>query len=318
MSIYLIRNTFRYILVSVIMLSLSSNLYPQKCKVCATKIKKGQIFSEQKELKEWLKRCSNDTLALFSCIAENYTDSLLADRVSPAMYMVKELSLSSKEKTVRGVAINLFLALSKSKDSGVSMLAVKSLKSFSADDFAAAAIDSVASIIEKYPSVYREMVELAGCIGHQSFISTIQRVFPSSRSFSKPERWATYKALARLGDKESLDYCIKRVSSLPLNDQVVEVLYRDLIYIHQKEAFDVLIKALYSDERLCSSSNPNSDGRIVCGYRIVELLAPVIKDFPVKVLTSGDLDTNDYKKTLEEVKAWFLEHGDSYTIISSF
>lgn len=312
------KKEMRSVLIFLVIQFTFFELYPQTLIDCTGKIRSGQLFTNETELNEWLIICKNDTTALFDCLNKNLSDSLLSDKLANSIFLIKTLSVKSSSEKVKRAAVKLFLSISRAKDSGISVLSVNSLKSYSSAYFDNSDIGSISVLIEKYPVVYKESVELAGYIGNPEFLSKMREVFPDSRSFSKAEKWASYKAMARLGDKEAIDYCIQRVSSLPLNDQVIDILYPDLIYIHRKEAFNVIIKALNSDETLCSSSNPDSDFRIVCGYRIMELLAPVIVDFPVNVLPSGDLDTKDYKKSLQKVREWFKQKGDNYTITNSF
>ncbi|NOU17144.1 MAG: hypothetical protein HOO91_06250 [Bacteroidales bacterium] len=285
---------------------------------CLKGFKANRVFTNEVEFKKWLSAYKNDTVAVLECLKSSVSDSIVVDDFTGCIWVLKGLSTSQSSAKVKKAAIKLLLTLSRSKISSLSTLSINSSKSYPSKCFDDSDLDSISSLIIKNRAVYKESVELAGGIGDPRFISVIQQVFPNSRDFSKPERWASYKALARLGDKDALDYCIQRVSSLPLNDQVVDVLYPDLIYIGKKEAFDLMIKALNSDETLCSSSNPNSDSKIVCGYRIMELLAHAIKDFPVKVLPSGDLDSKDYKKTLQDVRAWFNKRGDNYEILNDF
>jgi hypothetical protein len=70
---------------------------------------------------------------------------------------------------------------------------------------------------------------------------------------------------------------------------------------------EYLVTVLNSDEKLCSSSNPGSDVSILCGYRVMEYLAPVVKGYPLKQLPSGDIDTNDYHKALLSARSWFAK-----------
>jgi len=295
-----------------------SNLYPQSQIDCSKSLKKESVFTNEVELKEWLKAYKNDTVNILECLKERAFDSVFISSLPTSIYLIKNLSINSSNKKIKEAAIKFFLSTSKSKIPDVSLASVNALKFYPAIYYDDVDIDAILELIEKHPSVYKESVELAGYLGNPKFLIKIKEIFPGSRNFSKQERWASYKALARLGDNEAMDFCIKRISSLPINDQVIDVLYPDLIYIHRKEAFDLIIKALNSDDLLCTSSNPNSDSKIVCGYRIMELLAPVIVDFPVKVLPSGDLDTKDYKKTLNDVRVWFSKNGNSYSISNKY
>lgn len=295
-----------------------SNLYSQNQFDCSNRLKNKQLFTNEIELKEWLNSFEKDTLKMLDCLKEQSSDSIFISNLSQSIYLIKNLSINASNVKIKGAAIKLFISVGKSNNPSVSALSINALKSYSSRNFDESDISSILELIEKHPSVYKETVELAGYIGNQKFLLKIKEVFPNSRNFSKPEKWASYKSLARLGDNEALDFCVKRISSIPINDQVIDVLYPDLIYIHRKEAIDLLIKALNSDDLLCTSSNPNSDSKILCGYRIMELLAPAIENFPVKVLPSGDLDTKDYKKTLNDVRVWFSKNGNSYSITSKY
>lgn len=285
---------------------------------CIKKIQSGTIFQNEIEPNDWLVNFKSDTLTLFNCLNDIYLDSLQSDNLTQAIYFVKGISNNSPNQKIKKGAVKFLLKVSKSKYSGVSILSSKTLKAFPISCFDNSDIDSIAVLIERYPTVYKEIIELAGYLGNQSLHTKIKEVYQQNRNYTKPERWASYKVLARFGDKEALDYCINHVSKLPLNNQVIEALYPDLIYIHRKEAFDVLIKALNSNENLCSSNNPNSESKILCGYRIMELLALEIEYFPIKVLPSGDLDSKDYNKSLKKVRAWFAKNGNSYTIINKY
>jgi hypothetical protein len=61
------------------------------------------------------------------------------------------------------------------------------------------------------------------------------------------------------------------------------------------------------------AADAEKDARIVCGYRIMEQLAPVIAEYPLQLDEFGDLQTHDYPSALEHVREWFLKHK-TYTI----
>ncbi|RPH33592.1 MAG: hypothetical protein EHM93_04730 [Bacteroidales bacterium] len=308
----------RALFLGVIFFLLCQKGYTQDSKEISSRVASGKIFSNEQEMKEWIRLCENDTAQLFFVLAYSKIDSISAEKFSNATYLLKNLIVKQSSQKVKKAAVLFFITAAKSKHSGVSSIAFKALSSIPSRFYENASIDSISNLIIEQPMLFKNAVLLAGYIGSPIFIERIKTVFPNAKNFSNPDKWAAYKALARLGDQEALGFCIKRVTSLPLSDQVVDVLYPDLIYIHRKEAFDVLVKALNSDEMLCSSSNPNSDNKILCGYRVMELLAPQIENFPVKVLPSGDLDSKDYKKTLNDVRAWFTNNGGNYSIINTY
>lgn len=304
----------RCLLIGIFSLFLYSTVLSQESAKVIQKVNSKKIFANERELNEWIALCKGDTAILVNSLALSRLDSLPSEKLVSSLYLIKSIALKKSSYRVKNSAVKLFLFTTKSKHSVVSTLSVKALCSFSGKYYDVTSIDSLSSLMNN-DKLYSDAVLLTGYTDNPLFIERIKQQFPNSRSFTKQERWASYKALARLGDKESLDYCIQRISSMTLNDQVVDILYPDLIYIHKKEAFSVIIKALYSDEKLCSSTNPNSDQNIVCGYRLMELISPFIKNFPIKLLTSGDLDVKDYSKALKDVRDWFDKMKDSYEII---
>ena len=80
--------------------------------------------------------------------------------------------------------------------------------------------------------------------------------------------------------------------------------------MRQKESFDYCISILNSKERLCHSLNPDNSESILCGYRILEMLAPVVVNIPLTVDASGSLSSDDYESQLESVRQWFLNNRE--------
>jgi len=146
-------------------------------------------------------------------------------------------------------------------------------------------------------------------------IETLQNL-ANERATPRNIRWASYMALARMGDERALMFMISQVQRNGMNDDVVAELLPNLIYTQQRPAFDLIIEALYDDTPRCTSSNPDNDVEILCGYRIMEMLAPVIKDFPLEVEASGDIKTNDYKEALQTLRRWFNLHRTNYVILT--
>jgi hypothetical protein len=118
-----------------------------------------------------------------------------------------------------------------------------------------------------------------------------------------------------MDDAPALKDLMQRVSKLPVNDDVVYKLFPDLIYTRQKESIDYMIEALNSDVKTCFTADAEKEVEILCGYRIMEQLAPVIADYPFNLDESGDLQTDDYPSALLTVRNWFRTHKN-YTILT--
>ena len=55
----------------------------------------------------------------------------------------------------------------------------------------------------------------------------------------------------------------------------------------------------------------------MCAYRVMEYLAPIIKDFPLEVDRDNELNIDDYEKGLLVCRSWFKQHINDYEINNS-
>ena len=124
-------------------------------------------------------------------------------------------------------------------------------------------------------------------------------------------RWSCMLALARIGEKTSVDEIISKISSKETDSKMIYAYYPDLIYTRQKKIYDFLIKRMMEKKMTCYSANPNNPVKIDCGYRIAEMLAPVIKDFPQRS------DSKSAKKWLEKSRKWCKKQNGKYRIINN-
>jgi hypothetical protein len=161
----------------------------------------------------------------------------------------------------------------------------------------------------------KDLILLAGFIGDASCRSTLEGLAYSPSSGQRRLQWHAGLSLSRMGDNNAMNWCLSQIDRIGINDDVTYELLPGLIYTRQRRMFEYLVTALNSDEQLCSSSNPDSDASILCGYRVMEYLAPVVKGYPLKQLPSGDIDTKDYHKALLSARDWFAKRKGEYEIL---
>jgi HEAT repeat protein len=159
-----------------------------------------------------------------------------------------------------------------------------------------------------------EQVLLAGHL-HLTELTGILQQFKNNPAQDNDVRWRCYLVLARMGDESSLNFILAAVQKRGVNDRVVYNDFPDLIYTRQRKIFDYLIKELFSDEQKCHSPNPSIAREMVCGYRIMEMLASVIKDFPLSVTAAGTINTKNYDSALEKARKWLKQHETDYEIL---
>jgi hypothetical protein len=182
------------------------------------------------------------------------------------------------------------------------------LRQFRKNDFHNEAKEKLSAVLRFEPGYCKPIVQIAGYLDLNEEIPQLKGML-SDTTVRDPEfRWKIHTALARLGDEESIDYCMGYAKSRDVNDLLVKYVFADLAYIKQREAIDYLISELNSDEANCRPGNPELKGKITCAYRIMELLAPCISDFPFGIKHGNQLDVPDYEAALKEVRVWFREH----------
>lgn len=174
--------------------------------------------------------------------------------------------------------------------------------------------DSIKAILQpSTPRLNNILLEI-GRTRRTELIPSITNFLQSNKKLKSKTTWSAHLALARLGDANALHYVLQRVQRLGVNDDVVYELFPDLTYTRQRQAFNYLIQVIGSNEKNCRSADPENPEPINCAYRILEFIAPVIKNFPVKVDASGDLEVHDYEEALRQVRSWFALNPD-YEII---
>jgi hypothetical protein len=229
------------------------------------------------------------------------TDQMVRYKAIDLLKRAGELSSVSDQ---RKTTVALLTEACKDPNGGNSGTASKALLLFNREDFTPAATDSFATLLSKRHYYFDRIIRIAGFLQLEEDLSRLKN---TDSTLTKKELWALELALARTGNKESLNYCLNKIKSVPVNDNTVNYLFPDLAYIRQSESLQYMLHEILSDEKKCKSSNPDKEEEIICAFRIMEIVAPVIQDFPVKMTDYGELDIEDYDLTLLSVRKWINE-----------
>ena len=243
---------------------------------------------------------------VLSALQPYYTDTLPGVRAQ-AYFLTKQVGTNSQDPTIRQSAVSQLITGLQDEDSGNIGRVHTYLSASDPADFTASSQQAVADLLSQNPPHFSRLLKLVGSLGMTDQLVPLQNLLPE---LSGRDRWAAQLALARLGDQEALASVLARAKRYPVNDDVVYELLPDLIYTRQKEAIDYLVTIVQSDEKNCEPADPDASENILCGYRVLELLAPVIQDFPLTVDASGDLAVSDYPKALQQARQWFGQHTD--------
>ncbi|GHT76798.1 hypothetical protein FACS189463_2550 [Bacteroidia bacterium] len=102
---------------------------------------------------------------------------------------------------------------------------------------------------------------------------TIKQISKVLAQYKPKEYYRLYLALARLGDKDALNYY---VSILKKKENNFMRLQNEISFILQKELIDCLVKELYS-ENYSSKIEEDGEYRIYYKYEVMNILKPIIE-----------------------------------------
>jgi hypothetical protein len=256
---------------------------------------------------------TKDALATIKLAEQYYGDSIR--QVRDVAYNINyRIGLKQTDPNVRQIAVeNLIKGLNDSDAGNIGML-LGYITAFAYGDFNEKARVEIKSALHKEMPYYNKLLLLAGFLQMTDEIPYIREQIFTNEKIARRDKMAGYFALARLGDEATIETLVSRASRLPLNSDAIYDVYPDLIYTRRPEIYKIMIDGLFNDTPSCESADPHSSNKILCGYRIMEYLAPVIKDFPVKTNESGDIDTQDYNQALLTVRKWFEDKQFTYDI----
>ncbi len=246
--------------------------------------------------------------------SKNITDSLINIR-NAAFDLVYIMSMRKMDDPYTNMVVNLFLNGCNDKDAGIVYDCLKYLKYFKSTSFDAEARIKL-SQMARQASIphYDLLIRITGLAGITDLMYDYADMIRQKKYADNKIRWALHVALARLGDQQEITYCLSKAEQAKISDDIVYDLLPDLAYIRNKEAFDFMLEIINSDEKNCSSSNPDSEAKIICAFRIIKLVAPYINDFPVKLDKAGNLIARDYDQMLISVRQWIQNNKSTYTL----
>lgn len=255
---------------------------------------------------------SENVNATLNLLQPYLKDSISAVRAK-AYEIAHQAASRSSVASVRNKGVDVLIRACRDKDFGNIGLALDYLAEFTKEDFTVSAKDSMRNLVRTQTAHFDQLIKLAGFL---NLTDLKEEIRPYSQPGNSTQiRWATIISLARMGESSSIKDMMKRVTKLPVNDDIVYEVFPDLIYTRQREAIEYLVEVLKSDEKNCMSADAERETPMVCGYRIMEQLAPIIEGYPLQLDESGDIKTNDYAGALGTVRQWFQTHK-TYKILS--
>lgn len=233
-------------------------------------------------------------------IGKYFADSTQKNRVI-GFQLIKQLEKKHKGLPERAAQVDaLFTALEKLPLEESKPVFGQLIK-YSEDCFK----ESQISLIRDYlalPKVERkEAMLLLGFLGEHSDIDYLQSMtllYP----LKKDQQFYLNLALIRLGDSDARTEYLTKLETMTVEDEFVINNLQNAIYTKDQEIYKRLLKEILNDDKNCSSANNDDPSKIPCAYRIIEAIAPHVKDFPVKINRIGEIEGNPTEELLKAQK----------------
>lgn len=232
---------------------------------------------------------------------------------SKATLIARVVGTKSTLNPIRQQAVTQIIQAASDKSTGNVGAALNYLTEFKKTDFTKVHRDSLTTLFKRNPPYIDVLAKLIGFLDMKELKNDLFAMSQQS-TLGRKERWSAMLALARMNDDRAITDIMNRVKRMPVTDPVVYEIFPDLVYTRRPEAVVYLIEALNSDAKNCNSADAERESRIPCAYRVMEMLAPVIDGFPLKLDESGDVVATDYPAALQLARDWFVKN-ENYTIL---
>lgn len=232
---------------------------------------------------------------------------------SKATLIARIVGTKSALNPIRQQAVTQIIQAASDKSTGNVGAALNYLTEFKKTDFTKVHRDSLTVLFKRNPPYIDVLAKLIGFLDMKELKNDLFAMSQQS-TLGRKERWSAMLALARMNDDRAITDIMNRVKRMPVTDPVVYEIFPDLVYTRRPEAVVYLIEALNSDAKNCNSADAERESRIPCAYRVMEMLAPVIDGFPLKLDESGDVVATDYPAALQLARDWFVKN-ENYTIL---
>jgi hypothetical protein len=247
--------------------------------------------------------------AMINVFRPYVTDSLENVR-SLAYNAIAVTGQKSIQPSVRQQSVAILTDGCTDKEASLRKNIAGQLENFKKEDFTEDSKQKLVALLNRETTYFTHTIKLFGFLEMNEQIQPLKSLLVSDQINDKTLQWDIRLTLARLGNEEQINYCVDFIRNTGLNDQVIYNLFPDLAYMRAKEAVDYMIEVLNRDTKDCFSPNPDNPVKITCAYRVMEYLAPIIKDFPLATDKDGELDVDNYQEALQVCRRWFQQNVD--------
>lgn len=254
-----------------------------------------------------------DLQLILKGIQEHTKDSSFNIRWNLAL-LADQVMWQTKNEEINQEVTSIMMTLFDDSNSRISFLAEQSIMRYPYYCFNLEHKKKLVELAEKTTSPTKKisLFKLCSRINADEIIPTLQEnAYNKNNSFRV--RWASLVALTRFGDKQAEEELVSYANRLPISLDVIDILYPDIIFSRSHKAVSILVKQILESNETCESSNPNNSLGVPCGYMILRILAPHIKEINWNGKTGLENLTPD--EALSKARIFFIKKKDTWELI---
>jgi len=247
----------------------------------------------------------------------HYSHDSLPEVRRVAYQMIQRLATRHDDPKLHREVIKQWIEGLNDRDAGISSSLIEYLTAFNPSDFDPESRYKLSQRAKEKKAGQDKIILLTGYLHIDELLYNYRLMFNDKEKTDKRLRPYIQLAMARMNDSTAVRSIVEKVRRFPVNDDMVYDFYPLLVYTCQKPVYDFLFSVILSDKKDCLSSNPDKEKPIICAYRVIALMAPYLKDFPVSLDETGEAIIDNYPQTLAEVRQWIENHKDGYEIVTN-
>lgn len=115
-------------------------------------------------------------------------------------------------------------------------------------------------------------------------------------------------ALVRMGEQQYAKNFLRNIKRIPIDDDFIYDLAPLAIYTRDPNVLAYLVDIIMKDQGQCHPADAETAGDIPCAYRLVELLGPILTDFPIHLVEGKAGSITYHEQQMKGVKKWLKSH----------
>ena len=247
-------------------------------------------------------------------ILKYVSDSTKTNRKA-SISLVKHLEKKHKTLPEQTAQVNILFTALETLPLEESKPVFSQLQSYPKECFKKDQVDLIRDYLALPKVERKEPMLLLGFVGEHAdieYLKSMVLLYP----LKKDDQFYMELALVRLGDAESQKEFLDKMGTMTIGDEFVINNLQNAVYTKNYEIYKRLLKEILNDEKNCMSANNDDSSKILCAYRLIEGLAPGIKDFPVKINRIGEIEGNPQEE-LVKARNWITANLQSFQINTS-